>query len=98
MNGVIFLENLNDIMVVVIPKVSIPKMMNKFKPISLCKVIYKVISKAIENRLKQVLGSLISDQQSAFVLGHLILDNIISAFEIQHFMKRKRQGRVGRGR
>ena len=43
-----------------IPKCEGVDSLNKFKPISLCNVIYKIITKAIANRLKPLLPSLIS--------------------------------------
>ncbi|KAL5561619.1 hypothetical protein UlMin_031366 [Ulmus minor] len=66
--------------------------MKDFKPISLCSVLYKIISKYLANRLKVFLDDLISENQSAFVGGRLIHDNIIAGFEGIHLMK---QGRLG---
>jgi hypothetical protein len=42
-----------------------------------------------------VLPSIISPSQSAFILGHLIIDNIPVAFEALHTMDAKMKGKEG---
>ena len=58
-------------------------------------MIYKVISKILANRLKNVLDLCISKNQAAFVPGRQILDNVILSHEFLHHLKNKRQGNAG---
>lgn len=89
-------HNFNQTHVVFVPKVKEPKYVTDFRPISLCNVIYKIASKAIANRLKRILPSIISDSLSAFVHGRLIIDNVLVAFETMHHISKKEgEGKVG---
>jgi hypothetical protein len=71
------IERWNDTCVVLIPETKNPESMKDLRPISLCIVVYKLILKVLANRLKQILPEIISPNQSAFVPGRLITDNIL---------------------
>jgi len=77
---------LNHTHVVLILKVNNPTKIIEFRPISLCNVVYKLITKAISNSLKKLLPTIISETQSAFTPRRLITDNILIAYEVLHSM------------
>lgn len=70
-------ENLNDTFITLIPKLDSPDLPSQFRPIGLCNVAYKIITKAIVNRIKPLMPILTSLTQTSFVPGRQITDNIV---------------------
>ncbi|GKA61097.1 putative RNA-directed DNA polymerase, eukaryota, reverse transcriptase zinc-binding domain protein, partial [Tanacetum coccineum] len=82
-NGKI-LRELNHTIIALIPKVNSPTRVNDYRPISCCNVMFKCISKIIANRIKESLKALVSPNQSAFVPGRSIADNVLLTQELMH--------------
>ncbi|GKD84506.1 putative RNA-directed DNA polymerase, eukaryota, reverse transcriptase zinc-binding domain protein [Tanacetum coccineum] len=84
------LKELNHTIISLIPKVTTPARINDYRPISCCNVLYKCISKIIANRVKEGLGDIFSINQSAFVPGHRISNNILLTQELMRNYHRRR--------
>lgn len=64
-------------------------------PISLCKVLYKIIAKSKANHLQSVIRRIIDEAQSAFILYKVLSENILIAHDILHTLRQKRIGKKG---
>ena len=86
---------LNHTFITLIPKTKNFELVQEFRPISLCNVLYKIFSKVLTNRLKKVLPLIITEHQSAFTKNRLIPDNILVAFESLQCMENQVAGDTG---
>ncbi|MCH79282.1 cysteine-rich receptor-like protein kinase [Trifolium medium] len=75
-------KGLNSTFIALIPKVDCPQRLNDFRPISLVGSLYKILAKVLANRLRAVIGNVISEAQTAFVKDRQILDGILIANEV----------------
>ncbi|KAK9723972.1 hypothetical protein RND81_05G038200 [Saponaria officinalis] len=83
------LRAVNTTVLTLVPKVENPTQVTQVRPIACCTVIYKVISKVLANRLQLVLSDFIGMEQSAFVKGRGIQDNIMLAHLLSKHYERK---------
>ncbi|GKD79270.1 RNA-directed DNA polymerase, eukaryota, reverse transcriptase zinc-binding domain protein [Tanacetum coccineum] len=83
------LGEMNATIISLIPKVSAPNKVSDYRPIACCNVIYKCISKIITERIKPGLHKLVNLNQSAFIQGRVIQDNILITQELLKGYDRK---------
>ncbi|CAN1325289.1 Transposon TX1 uncharacterized 149 kDa protein [Linum perenne] len=81
------LPALNHTWLTLIPKTPDPRSMKDLRPIGLCTVIYKIISKIIAGRLSKILPLIVNPCQNGFIKNRSITDNILLAHELIHHFK-----------
>ena len=88
------LEYMNSTNIVLIPKTQGPESIGSYHLISLCNLVYKIVSKILVGRIRPLLDQLISPYQIAFVPSRKGVDNVIVMQEIIHTMGRTK-GKCG---
>lgn len=78
----------NSTLIVLIPKNERPESSKHFWPITLCNVVYKIITKVLVNRLKGCLNKLVNHLQASFIPGLHASNNIIVAEEMIHSIRK----------
>lgn len=86
-----FPQNANDALLVLTGKVAKPERITQFRPISVCNVLFKTITKMMVNRLKRVITKLIGPIQASIISGRLSTNNIMMVHEAVHSMCRKKR-------
>lgn len=76
------LRDLNTTSICLIPKSSEACKLGDYRPISCCNIVYKLITKIIANRLKPILQLCVSPNQTAFLKGRSLGDNVLLASEL----------------
>ena len=88
-----FVNNLNTMVLVMVPKKGGAKEFKDFRPISPVGSLYKLLAKVLVNELKRVMHHLINRAQNTFVEGRQIMDaSLLANEEIDTLMKRKEKG------
>jgi hypothetical protein len=72
-------KDINSTFIALIPKIDSPQRLNDFRPILLVGSLYKILAKVLANRLRLVIGSVVSESQTAFVKDRQILDGVLIA-------------------
>lgn len=76
------LKDMNTTTICLIPKTDTACRLGDFRPISCCNLVYKVITKILANRLKPILQACISRNQTAFLKGRSLGENVLLASEL----------------
>lgn len=86
-----FVKGSDPYFLMLIPKVKDLLLILDFRPISLIGCFYKIVLKLLVERLKGVIGDLVSETQTAYIKGRQITDGILIANELVSWAKREQR-------
>lgn len=87
-NGAFLPRSITATSIVLLPKIADPKSWSDYRPISLCNVTNKIFTKILSGRLAPLLPLTVSPNQSGFIRGRLLNDNVLLAQEMFHELHR----------
>lgn len=82
-------KEINCTLVILILKSTEEKVVRNYRPISFCTTINKVISKILTTRMRNVLSSIVNQNQATFVHGQHIHDHMMLGYELIQGYTRK---------
>ncbi|WOL04577.1 mitochondrial import receptor subunit TOM40-1-like [Canna indica] len=85
------MERVNKSFIILIPKVNGANTISQFRPISLTTSIIKILSKILATKLKRHMDTLVDDTQCVFLKGRSKVDSYVTAYEIAHLCKRRKE-------
>lgn len=90
-----FPKSINKCLISSILKIDNPKTVLQFRPITLCNVSYKIVSKILVNRLRPLLDKIVGPNQASFLPGRQTIDNVIVTQEIIHALENSKSKKGG---
>jgi len=77
--------------IALVPKVNDPLSLKQFRPISLVGIFYKIVTKVLAGRMKEVLALVIDEHQYVFLRNKGLLDSVLIANEVVEEVRRNRR-------
>ncbi|GKV46692.1 hypothetical protein SLEP1_g53669 [Rubroshorea leprosula] len=84
-------RGINASYITLVPKKKNPTTLKEYRLVSMVGSLYKILAKVLANRLRKVIGKVISMTQSAFLEGRQLIDSVLALNELVHDLKRRKE-------